>query len=268
MKFYLIVAKGSKKGMPIQIKVDLFLIGSDPVCQLRKSGLAPKHCALITRVNKVFVRDFDSGQNTIVNGSVIAPGQEWPLHAGDRIEVGSLEFLVQFREHQGSPKDVEDWANSFLDVDQEKDIPVTEIEEESREHASAHQAAQAIIDKLQRAKGQVVGRLRIGVEKGFTIVRLNDRVMVDESEINMIKNELCEKLNRRDLRVVLDLKNVSRMSSHGVLMLADFYRWLKPFGSRMALIRSRSEIEHVLNTLGAREIPRFKDKHKAMSSKW
>ena len=42
MKFYLIVAKGSKQGLPIPITVDLFLIGSDKMCQLRKRSLGPK----------------------------------------------------------------------------------------------------------------------------------------------------------------------------------------------------------------------------------
>jgi predicted component of type VI protein secretion system len=167
MKFYLIVAKGSKKGMPIQIGVDLFLIGSDKFCQLRKRALGGKHCALITRDRKVFVRDLDSGHSTLVNGSVIPTGKEWPLHAGDRIEVGPLEFLVQFREHLGAPKDVEDWAANCLDDDQER-LPQVAEDEESAEHANASDAAQSIIDKLQRAKGEVIGRLRIGMERGFT----------------------------------------------------------------------------------------------------
>ena len=60
MKFYLIVAKGSKQGLPIEVKVDLFLIGSDKECQLRKRSLQPKQCAFVTRSKKVFVRDMDS----------------------------------------------------------------------------------------------------------------------------------------------------------------------------------------------------------------
>src|SRR3974390_2021219 len=75
MKFYLIVAKGSKQGMPIPITVDLFLLGSDKMCQLRKKSLGPRHCAFVTREQKVFVRDMDSGQPTLVNGSAIIPGQ-------------------------------------------------------------------------------------------------------------------------------------------------------------------------------------------------
>src|SRR5262245_49896769 len=90
MKFYLIVAKGTRQGMPIPITVDLFLVGSDRICQLRKRSLGKRHCAFVTRDKKVFVRDMDSGQSTIVNGAAIPPGEEWPLHAGDRVSVGNL----------------------------------------------------------------------------------------------------------------------------------------------------------------------------------
>src|SRR5438093_449301 len=78
MKFYLIVASGKKRGMPIAVKVDLFTLGSDSVCQLRSKlpGIGPQHCALVTRENKVFVRDLDSGAETFVNGDPIPPGAE------------------------------------------------------------------------------------------------------------------------------------------------------------------------------------------------
>src|SRR5687768_4537713 len=107
MKFFLIVAKGGKKGLPVPINVDLFLIGSDNMCQLRAKNLGPKHCALVTREKKVFIRDMDSGSPTMVNGTVVPTGQEWPLHAGDLIGFGNLEFMIQYREKELSQRDLE-----------------------------------------------------------------------------------------------------------------------------------------------------------------
>jgi len=268
MKFYLIVAKGTKKGMPIPISVDLFLIGSDKICQLRKDGLGLKHCALVTRDKKVFVRDFGTDHPTLVNGTVIPTGQEWPLHAGDHIEVGPLEFMIQYREHALSQRDLEEWAASCLDKNTEQKIFDDEEDNVFHRHSSASSAAQAMIEKLNRMKGLVVGRLRIGIEQGVTVVRLNDRNLVEESEIALIKQELCDKLNRPNLRILLDLKNVRRMSSAGVLMLADFYRWLKPWGSSMAICRIRSEIAGMLETLGVETIRKFPDKRAALTAKW
>ncbi len=45
MKFYLIVSRGHKQGMPIPITIDLFLLGADKMCQLRNRNLGPKQCA-------------------------------------------------------------------------------------------------------------------------------------------------------------------------------------------------------------------------------
>ena len=54
MKFFLIVAKGKKQGMPIPVEVDLFLIGSGPMCQLRAvhDKIGEQHCALVIRDRK------------------------------------------------------------------------------------------------------------------------------------------------------------------------------------------------------------------------
>ena len=264
MKFYLIVAKGRKQGFPIPITVDLFLIGSDKMCQLRKRSLGPKHCAFVTRDKKVFVRDMDSGSPTLVNHSAIPTGAEWPLHSGDRVTIGTLEFLVKFRETPLSQKDLEEWAIRSLDVQRE----VEDDEFISSKYKTASSAAQSIFNKLNAMKGEVKGRLRIGAEKDVTIIRFNDSMLVDESEIALIKRELCDNLNKANQWVLMDLKNVRRLSSSAVMMLADFYRWLHPWGSTLAFCRVRPELESAMSLLRVENVPIFKDKKAAMTSKW
>src|SRR5262245_17730311 len=102
MKYYLIVAKGKHQGMPIPIEGDLFTIGSGKMCQLRSKGegIADQQCALVIRGRKVFIRDLGGDQSTVVNGAAMPPSEEWPLHAGDRLEIGLLEFMVQYHETQ------------------------------------------------------------------------------------------------------------------------------------------------------------------------
>ncbi len=264
MKFYLIVAKGSKQGMPIQVKIDLFLVGSDKICQLRKASLGDRHCAFVTRDKKVFVRDMDSGQPTIVNNSAIPPGAEWPLHTGDRVAVGSLEFLIQFRELDLAEKDLEEWANSCL----EKQDTLEEPEDDEEAEHSAVGAAASILNKLNAMRGAVKGRLRIGMERGATVVCFNDDKLVDESEIMSIKKELCDNLGRNNLRVLLDLKSIRKLSSQAVIMLADIYRWLQPWGSTLAFCRVRPELESAMTLLQVENIPIFADKKTALKSKW
>ena len=100
MKYCLIVAKGKHQGMPIPVTVDLFMIGSGKMCQMRTKvdGVADQHCCLVMRGKKVFIRDLGSDYSTLVNAEVVPTAEEWPLHAGDMIEVGPLEFMIQFSE--------------------------------------------------------------------------------------------------------------------------------------------------------------------------
>ena len=264
MKFYLIVAKGTKQGMPIPVSIDLFLVGSDKICQLRKDGLGPKHCAFTTRDRKVFVRDLDSGSATIVNGTAIPVGAEWPLHAGDRVVIGPLEFLVQIRETPASGKDLEEWAMRSLDVQKETE----EEEDPDAKYASAAAAAGSILNKLNALKGTIKGRLRIGMEKGITTIRFNDSNMVEVSEIALIKKELSDNCNKPNMRVLLDMKNIRKMSTHGAIMLAEVSRMLRSKGSTMAICRVRGDIEGAMDVLRVESIKSFNDRNVALSSEW
>ena len=263
---YLIVTKGPKKGMPVPISGDLFLMGSEKMCQLRNANLGPKHCALVTRDTKVFLRDLNSGQPTLLNYEVVTPGEEWPMHAGDILGLGNLEFMVQYREKPLSGRDLEEWAARCLDVETDRNL----LDEEDAFHAptNASEAAQAIVDQLNAQKGFIHGRLRIGFENGVTTVRFNDMKIVDEGEITMIKKEMCEYLGKSNLRILLDLKNVRRLSTLGVNMLGEFERWLGPRGSTIAMCRVRREIQGMLRTLHVDGFQIFPDKRSAISGKW
>ncbi len=266
MKFYLIVAKGSKQGLPIPINVDLFLLGSDKMCQLRAPHLGTKQCALMARDKKVFVLDFDSGIPTIVNDQLLPPGQEWPLHAGDRLDVGGLHFLIQFREKPLSGRDLEEWAASCLDIEEHRNV--LDESDDFHKMTNASDAAAQIIGRMNVMKGQVKGRLRIGLDHGITVVRINDTMLVEESEIHHVKKELTDELNRANLKILLDLKNVRRMSTNAILMITEFSRWVRPFGSRVALCRLRPEMRDMMSVMRVASIPLFADKPTAFSSKW
>jgi anti-anti-sigma regulatory factor len=268
MKFYLIVSRGPKQGMPIPITIDLFLLGSDKICQLRNPNLGMKQCALVTRQKKVFIQDLDSGKPTMVNGSMIPPGEEWPLHAGDRIAVGNLEFMIQYREKPLSQRDLEEWAARCLDVDENKELGLSEEEDEFRAPTNASQAAQSIIDRLSAQRGLVKGRLRVGLDSGITTVRFNDRHLVEEAEIALIKKELCDNLSKPNLRVLLDLKNVRRMSTAAVVMLTEVNRWLRHRGCAMAMCRVRAELQEILGVLHVENIPNYADKKAALAARW
>jgi anti-anti-sigma regulatory factor len=275
MRFYLIVAKGKRQGLPIPIEVDLFMIGSAPECQLRAQHdmIGTEHCALITRGRKVFVRDFNSGHPTMVNGEAIPPGEEWPLHAGDRMDIGPLSFMIQYREKTLSQRDLEEWAVRCLDEDATRKQTIMDRLEQvvtyTKEAEDASHVAAAILDRMQAKRGIVKGRLRIAREENVTIVRVNDLYLVEDAELALIKRELHENLNRPNLRVLMDLKNIKRMSSTGAEMFAELARWLKPFGSRMAICRLRPDLQQLMLGLPDCEGLRFfNDKPAALTANW
>lgn len=276
MRFYLIVAKGKHRGLPIPITVDLFVIGTDKTCQLRSQHpqLGEQHCAFVTRGRKVFVRDMGSGKPTLVNGSELPASEEWPLHKNDMIAVGPLEFRITFSEKQLSQRDLEEWALRTLDEDQgPRQSAFEEIEAAMKagdsEYDSAAAAANAILTKASAMKGVVRGRLRISRDGPVTIVRINDVYLVEPAELAHLKKEFQENLDSRNLRVLLDLKNVRRMSSAAVSLFADLSGWLKKSGGTMALCRARPELANLMGDLqNLFNLRVFADKEKALAAKW
>ena len=115
----------------------------------------------------------------------------------------------------------------------------------------------------------IKGRLRISREGGITVVRVNDVYLVEDAELALINHELHEHLESPYLRVLIDMKNVKRLSSQAAEMFANLRGWLRPKGSRMAFCRLRSEFESMLRAYPVtNDLQMFAEKPKALSAKW
>src|SRR5207247_1907554 len=66
-----------------------------PQCHLRPASplISKRHCALLVQGEKIFVRDFDSTNGTLLNGRPVKGEQE--LKNDDRLQIGPLSFLVR-----------------------------------------------------------------------------------------------------------------------------------------------------------------------------
>jgi len=96
MKLSLVVlTAGKQEGKTLPIALSQFVIGRDPQCQLRPASalISKRHCALIQREGKAFVRDFDSTNGTFLNDQPVKGEVE--LHHDDRLKVGPLSFQVK-----------------------------------------------------------------------------------------------------------------------------------------------------------------------------
>jgi predicted component of type VI protein secretion system len=95
MKTSLVVlSEGKLLGRTIPITLSQFIIGRDPQCQLRPSSalISKRHCALIIRNGRVFVRDFDSTNGTFVNDQPVKG--ELEVKNDDMLKAGPLTFRI------------------------------------------------------------------------------------------------------------------------------------------------------------------------------
>jgi anti-anti-sigma factor len=277
MRVMLVVSDGKYQGTVVEIKRDLFLIGNDPACQLRINapGVSKQHCAIVTRTNKVFVRNLGTGEAIVqVNDQPVGPGEEVPLHAGDRLTIGPAKFKVQFKEKQLHQRDAEEWALKALDQafqhteeEAESGDPLSRALE-SRPSSAADAAAQ-ILAQFALQRGVVRGRLRIGEENGITTIRFNDIHLVEEAEIQSIRRELLQAVQRPRMRVLLDFKNVRRMSSTAAEMIREVYHLVTGNKGKLALCRVRPELLTGLDEAGLLKVIRhFRDKNAALQADW
>ncbi len=95
MKLSLIVGQGKLRGKEIPITLSPFLIGRDPQCHLRPASplVSKRHCALLLKEGKAYLRDFDSTNGTQVNNKPVKGETE--LHDGDELKIGPVAFAVR-----------------------------------------------------------------------------------------------------------------------------------------------------------------------------
>src|SRR5204863_487614 len=81
-----VLTPGKTEGKVLNLPLAQFLIGRDPQCQLRPASpsISKRHCAVIQRDGKAFIRDFDSTNGTLVNDQPVKGEQE--LHDGDELK--------------------------------------------------------------------------------------------------------------------------------------------------------------------------------------
>ena len=96
MKLSLVVlTPGKTEGKVIPITLSQFVIGRDPQCHLRPASavISKRHCAILVRDGKLFLRDFDSTNGTFVNEQPVKGEVE--VKHDDQLRVGPLLFGIR-----------------------------------------------------------------------------------------------------------------------------------------------------------------------------
>jgi pSer/pThr/pTyr-binding forkhead associated (FHA) protein len=99
----LVLTAGKQEGKTLEIKLPQFLVGRDPQCHLRPASalISKRHCVLIQRDEKAFIRDFDSTNGTFVNDEPVKGERE--LNNGDQLKIGPIEFTVKIEAGAAAP---------------------------------------------------------------------------------------------------------------------------------------------------------------------
>ena len=107
MKFSLVVGQGPHKGRVIPVSLPQFIIGRDSKCHLRPASqtISKRHCELLTRDDRWFVRDLSSTNGTFVNEDQVTGEHE--LRDGDLLKVGPLDFGVRIEVQAEKPTEVD-----------------------------------------------------------------------------------------------------------------------------------------------------------------
>jgi pSer/pThr/pTyr-binding forkhead associated (FHA) protein len=106
MKLSLVVMTPGNKmeGKVLEIKLAQFVVGRDPQCHLRPASplISKRHCALLQRDGKVFVRDFGSTNGTFVNEEPVKGEVE--VRHEDKLKIGPLLFSVRIEQEAPAAK--------------------------------------------------------------------------------------------------------------------------------------------------------------------
>lgn len=107
MKFSLVVGQGPHKGRVIPVSLPQFIVGRDSKCHLRPASqtISKRHCELIVRGDRWFVRDLNSTNGTSINEDPVTGERE--LHDADMLKIGPLEFGVRIEAQAEKPTEVD-----------------------------------------------------------------------------------------------------------------------------------------------------------------
>jgi pSer/pThr/pTyr-binding forkhead associated (FHA) protein len=106
MKLSLLVTDGIHAGDVIGIEGVSLLIGRGPQCHIRPNSpaIGLRHCMLLVRGERVFLRDLGSRTGTYMNDRQLRG--EIELQDGDMLQIGPLTFVVQM-EAEGAPDPID-----------------------------------------------------------------------------------------------------------------------------------------------------------------
>ena len=257
MPSYLVVASPKHRGMAIALETDLFVIGSNPECQLRSGhpDVAGEHCALVNQGIGVYANGLCDTPPATLNGEPLSAGQETLIHQGDHLAVGPMEFVYGTHEPDDED-DLDRWALELLGG------PSEETEEETVEE-------EAIEEPEEPEEVPERPLIAITQERGRLVAKLHVAELSDEETLARLNAELRGEVTRPNQDLLIDCKEVKEVAELGSMLLAVWAGWMTGRGGSMALCRLLPELQGKLKPLGSLGRVRFlRDPKAALEATW
>jgi predicted component of type VI protein secretion system len=161
-----VLTAGKWQGKTIPVTRSPFVIGRDPACHLRPGSplISNRHCALVVRAGKVFLRDFESTNGTLLDGQPVTG--EVVVSNDQQLQVGPITLRISI--------------TPTVAVNQPTPLPPTK----AAGVANEDEAAAALLLSLQDENGPACAESKLdptGVPTGTTILIPSDAMRSEGS---------------------------------------------------------------------------------------
>ena len=265
--FELTVLAGFDKGKKLVIgSHGEFVIGRDSTCQVRlpAPSVSPRHCAMRSTGEGLFVRDLGSQAGTLVNDSPIQ--EETPLRPGDTLSIGPFRFELaspgtsvstgpSMPAESAAATAVEPAASSAA---QRPEPPRAAAKPRTTVKPAASSVAQRAEPSRATAKrsGTEPARSLVKVYRRFwdvAVVRLNTP-RVETHNMQKVINDLMALVDEGDKKIVLNLADVEYMNVHILAQLLKLKNKLSGAGGGLWLCSMPAALETIVVSAGLTKV--------------
>jgi anti-anti-sigma factor len=274
----LVVDVGKAKGRVVEIRAAKFVIGRDERCQLRPNDEAVSrlHAVIEQRGGRVAVRDLGSTSGTILNGRMLRDETADIAH-GDRLQVGSLAFLVTI-EDRAAPQatraeepaeDLPGWPSEGQPpVDSSKSTIITRSPlappgpPDHPPGPAPHPSAQGPQANLRYLRHETVS--------GIGVVTLLVEDLYEEPEVDAVRSELQALLDQAPhRRLVVRFDHVRSLSRRAAMMLLSRAQHFRKDHGTMRLCRVSPQVRATMEeTQLPHQVGIFMTLHEALKTHW
>ena len=286
MDVKLLIQTGRGSGLEVPVRSTEFLIGGDPLCQLRidHEGVGRRHCRIYRQAGRLLAEDLRTAGGTTYNDRPIRAPVE--IEDGGRLGIGSTRLLVSIATSGLLAERVEDGpdpdsplarkAREILDrvsgqgTTAESDPrPVAPSPKKDMDTDQVGSEPGPERGGDYKVEGAEEGPIRVEHHRGVAVVELLDYRIVDSREIDGLSEGIEALIAGGDARIVLDFRGVEFLSSQAVGTVINAHKRCVGAGGALKLAGLRTQVAEIFRLMRLdRMIDIHTDARSALAARW